>query len=97
MVRILLGIINNTGVTSVEKIISTAIVTGAAGAVKAITGYNGDKDVIVEFAEPQDLILDGMSITFAGAAVLTELNKNTRSCENGRWSYPYSWCRVLRC
>ena len=66
----LLGIINNTGVTSVEKIISTAIVTGAAGAVKAITGYNGDKDVIVEFAEPQDLILDGMSITFAGAAVL---------------------------
>ena len=27
----LLGIINNNGVTSVEKIISTAIVTGAAG------------------------------------------------------------------
>ena len=29
----LLGIINNTGVTSVEKIISTAIVTGATGAL----------------------------------------------------------------
>lgn len=86
----LLGIINNTGVTSVEKIISTAIVTGAAGAVKAITGYNGDKDVIVEFAEPQDLILDGMSITFAGAAVLTELNKTHAlvKMEDGRILIP---------
>ena len=76
--------------TSVEKIISTAIVTGAAGAVKAITGYNGDKDVIVEFAEPQDLILDGMSITFAGAAVLTELNKTHAlvKMEDGRILIP---------
>ena len=71
----LLGIVNNPGVTSVEKIISTAILTGAAGSVKSISGYNDDKDVIVEFTEPQDLILDGMSITFANAVVLTELNK----------------------
>ena len=55
----LLGIINNTGVTSVEKIISTAIV-------------------------------DGMSITFAGAAVLTELNKTHAlvKMEDGRILIP---------
>lgn len=52
--------------------------------------YNGDKDVIVEFAEPQDLILDGMSITFAGAAVLTELNKTHAlvKMEDGRILIP---------
>lgn len=71
----LLGIVNHTGVTSVEKIISTAVVTGAAGSVKSVSGYNGNKDIIIEFAEPQDLVLDGMTITFANAAVLTELNK----------------------
>lgn len=70
----LLGIVNHTGVTSVEKIIGTSVVTGNAGSVKSITGYNDNKDVIVEFAKPQDLILDGMTITFTGAAVLTELN-----------------------
>lgn len=70
----LLGIVNHTGVTSVEKIISTAVVTGNAGSVKSITGYNGNKDVVVEFVNPQDLILDGMTITFTGATVLTDLN-----------------------
>ena len=70
----LLGIVNHTGVTSVEAIISSAIVTGGAGSVKAVAGQNDNKDTIIEFANPQDLIIDGMTITFANAAVNTDLS-----------------------
>jgi hypothetical protein len=63
----LLGIVNHTGVASVEAIISSAIVTGGAGSVKAVAGQNDNKDTIIEFANPQDLIIDGMTITFANA------------------------------
>lgn len=86
----LLGIANHAGVTSVEKIITTTIVTGAAGVVKSISGYNDNKDIIVEFAEPQDLIMDGMTITFKNAAVLTDLNKANAfvKMEDGRILIP---------
>lgn len=70
----LLGITNHIGVTSVEDIISSAIVTGSAGSVKAVAGQNNNKDIIIEFANPQDLIIDGMTITFAHAAVNTDLS-----------------------
>lgn len=70
----LLGITNHIGVTSVEDIISSAIVTGSAGSVKAVAGQNDNKDIIIEFANPQDLIIDGMTITFAHVAVNTDLS-----------------------
>ena len=70
----LLGIVNHTGVLPVETIISDAVVSGQAGSVKAVSGYNSNKDTIVEFTNPQDLILDGMTITFTGAEALTALN-----------------------
>ena len=70
----LLGIVNHTGVLPVETIISDAVVSGQAGSVKSVSGYNSNKDTIVEFTNPQDLILDGMTITFTGATVLTDLN-----------------------
>lgn len=70
----LLGIINHTGVLPVESIIKDTILKGVAGSVKSVSGYNDDKDTIVEFTNAQDLIIDGMSITFAGATVNTDLN-----------------------
>lgn len=70
----LLGIVNHTGVTSVEEIISDTVVSGNAGSVKSVSGYNSSKDTIIEFTNPQDLILDGMTITFTGATGLTALN-----------------------
>lgn len=70
----LTGIVNHTGVMPVEEIISESIVSGTAGSVKSISGYNSNKDTVVEFTNPQDIILDGMTITFTGAVVLTGLN-----------------------
>lgn len=70
----LLGIANHTGVLAVETIIKDAVVSGQAGSVQSISGYNSDKDTIIEFANPQDLILDGMTITFTGATSLTDLS-----------------------
>lgn len=63
----LLGIVNHTGVQCVSDIISTAVVTGAAGAVDSIKTYNSGADTIVEFTNAQPDILDGMKITFANA------------------------------
>lgn len=63
----LLGITNHDGVKSVEDIISTSVITGAAGSVKSLSTYNDGKDTVVEFAKPYELMLDGMKITFAGA------------------------------
>lgn len=71
----LLGIVNHSGVNSVEEIISGIIVSGQAGSVKAVSGYNSNKDTIIEFTNAQDLILDGMTITFTGATGITELTK----------------------
>lgn len=70
----LLGIVNHPGVLPVEQIIAESVVSGNAGSVKSVSGYNSNKDTIIEFTNPQDLILDGMTITFTGATVLTALN-----------------------
>lgn len=71
----LLGIANHTGVLPVEGIIKDTIIKGDAGSVKSVKGYNGNKDTIVEFTKPYDLMLNGMVITFANAVVVTDLNK----------------------
>lgn len=70
----LLGITNHKGVLPIEEIIGDTVVSGNAGSVKSVSGYNSNKDTIIEFTNPQDLILDGMTITFTGATVLTALN-----------------------
>lgn len=70
----LLGIANYDGVLPVEKIIGDTVVTGQAGSVKSISSYNSGKDTLIEFTNPHDLILDGMTITFTGATNLTELS-----------------------
>lgn len=70
----LLGIANHKGVYPVETIISEDYVSGSAGSVKSVSGYNSNKDTVVEFTNPQDQILDGMTITFTGATGLTALN-----------------------
>lgn len=70
----LLGIVNTEGVTSVEATITSAVVEGAANSVKDVISYNGGKDTLVEFTDAQPLLLDGMAVTFAGAAVNTGLN-----------------------
>lgn len=68
------GIASHPGVMGVEKIISEAIVTGEAGDVISVSGANSNKDTIIEFKKPFDLILDGMMIKFTGAAGITALN-----------------------
>ena len=42
----LLGIVNQKGVDSIEKIINESIVTGQAGSVKSVSGYNSNKDTL---------------------------------------------------
>lgn len=71
----LLGIANHKGVESVEKIITDAIVEGIAGSVKSITPYNNKQDTIIEFTNPQPMILDGMQITIENASTASGLNK----------------------
>lgn len=71
----LLGIANHEGVKSVESIVSGAIVSGAAGSVVSITPYNDKQDTLIEFKEPQPLILDGMQITIENASTASGLNK----------------------
>lgn len=71
----LLGIANHKGVEPVETIISGALVEGAAGSVKSITPYNNKQDTLIEFVNPQPLVLDGMQITIANASTASGLNK----------------------
>ena len=54
----------------VESIIKDTIIKGEAGSVKSVESHNGGKDTIVEFTKPYDLMLNGMVITFANAAVV---------------------------
>ena len=70
----LLGIANHKGVLPVEKIITDNIVEGKAGSVQSVTAYNGGADALVEFTNPQPLVLDGMAITFTGATSNANLN-----------------------
>lgn len=69
----LLGIANHKGVLPVEKIITETIVDGKAGSLASITPYNGGADALVEFTNPQPLVLDGMMVTLTGATT-TALN-----------------------
>ena len=71
----LLGIANHKGVEAVENIITGAIVEGIAGSVKSITPYNDKQDTIIEFTNPQPMILDGMQITIENASTASGLNK----------------------
>lgn len=71
----LLGIVNHKGVESAESIISGAIVEGIAGSVKSITPYNNKQDTMIEFTNPQPMILDGMQITIENASTASGLNK----------------------
>lgn len=71
----LLGIANHKGVEGVETIITSAIVEGVAGSVKSITPYNNKQDTIIEFTNPQPMILDGMQITIENASTASGLNK----------------------
>ena len=70
----LLGIVNQTGVTSIEAIIGTSIITGAAGCIKSVSSYNGGADTLIELNAVDDKILDGMMITIAGATINTGVN-----------------------
>lgn len=71
----LLGIANHEGVKSVESIVSGAIVSGDAGSVVSITPYNKKQDTLIEFKDPQPMILDGMQITIENASTASGLNK----------------------
>ncbi len=68
------GITEHTGVTSIEAIIGTAVTTGAAGSIKGVASYNGGADTVIELTAPDDKILDGMTITVAGATINTGAN-----------------------
>jgi len=68
------GIVGTTGVGSVEGFIGTSISTGAAGCIESVSSYNGGADCVVELKNPDDKIIDGMTITFANAVVNTSLN-----------------------
>lgn len=68
------GIAHKQGVKSVESLISTAVATGVAGSVKAVSAYNSTKGVVVEFKDAHPEILDGTKIQFAGATKVTGLN-----------------------
>ena len=68
------GIANFKGVEPIENIIGKAVVSGEAHSVKAVSGANDNADTIIEFVNPQELILDGMTITFVHAVGIEELN-----------------------
>lgn len=66
------GITLYDGVKSVESIISDKIISGEAGSVAAIEKVKNG--VIIELATAHDLLIEGLKITFAGAAHNTVLN-----------------------
>lgn len=74
------GIVNKTGVKSVESIITESVVSGNAGSVNAVAAFtldgsnNPNAGIVVTFTNPQPDIIDGMKITFANAVVNTGLN-----------------------
>ena len=73
------GIVNKTGVVSVESIITGTVASGSAGSIYSVTALStvdseAQPGIVVEFANPQPNILDGMKITFANAVVNTGLN-----------------------
>lgn len=69
------GIITYQGVTSIEKLISEAIVSGDVKSIESIVPYNNNKDAVITFADSYDHIKDGMTITLSGCTN-TSLNKS---------------------
>lgn len=66
------GITTYEGVLPVETIVNDTIIAGAAGSVKGVTkAANG---IMVELTAPNDLLIEGLRITFTGATVNTDLN-----------------------
>jgi len=70
----LLGLVNTTGVHSAESVVSTSVATIAAGKFDSVASYNDGASVLITFKEAHPEILDGMKITCANAAVITNLN-----------------------
>lgn len=66
------GITTYDGVLPVETIVTDTIISGAAGSVKAVT--KAENGIIVELAAANDLLIEGLRITLAGATVNTALN-----------------------
>jgi hypothetical protein len=50
------------------------LITGAAGSVKSVSTYAGGTQTLIEFAEPQATLNNGMKITFAGFTGATGYN-----------------------
>jgi len=69
----LLGIVNHDGVTSIEKIITEAVVTGAAGDITKVESYNSGAQTMIHFTKAFDLIANGQRITFANAPIGSDL------------------------
>lgn len=68
----LTGITNHTGVLPVEKIISEAIFTVAAGGVVSLEKL--ENGVMLELKEAHDLLIEGLKVTITGAVTNTDLN-----------------------
>lgn len=66
------GITSYEGVKSVEDIIGETIISGEAGSVSSIVKANNG--VVVELTKANDLLIEGLKITFAGATTNTGLN-----------------------
>lgn len=49
-----------------KDVLSDSFITGAAGSIKSVSSYKNGTQTIVEFADPQPLINNGMRITFSG-------------------------------
>ena len=67
------GITRYEGVMPIEKIISDAIFTVAAGGVLSIEAV--ENGLIVELKEPNDLLIEGLKVTGSSAVTNTDLNK----------------------
>lgn len=66
------GITTYEGVKPVETIIGSSIFSGDTGSVSAITKVSNG--VVVELTAANDLLIDGLKITFSGATKNTGLN-----------------------
>lgn len=67
------GITRYEGVMPIEKIISDAIFTVAAGGVLSIEAV--ENGLIVELKGPNDLLIEGLKVTGSSAVTNTDLNK----------------------
>ena len=86
------GITTYEGVLPVETIVNDTIIAGAAGSVKGVTkAANG---IMVELTAPNDLLIEGLRITFTGATVNTDLNGVHDVIKLQRYTAPHRRRRV---